>query len=136
LIKGAAMARGSIAAILAGPPLAWGTFLFMTSQSLREPSEGGVVAVIAIFLTSVVITTIGIGAIAIPLTALAARVFPTRPEIVLLCTSAIGLGLAWLVMKQEGPVVDFATLIGFHIAFAAIIFSGVCLLTQRRFKNG
>jgi hypothetical protein len=128
--------RSAIAAILFAPPLAWTTFFFATSQELGEPGANGTSALVAIFLMSMVITALGIGAIAVPLTLIANRIFSNQADLVALCTTMIGVGLAWFVIEQEGPVIDFVTLVGFHIGWAAIIYSGVCLHKQRRSKHG
>jgi hypothetical protein len=122
----------AVAATLLAPPMAWGTFFLTTNQYLGELKGDGIVAMVLVFLWSIMITGAGILLIAVPLTFAFNRIVEGRVVPVFLLTALIGAILAWLLARQEGSVIDFTTLTALHIAFAALIFSGIGLYQTKR----
>jgi hypothetical protein len=125
----------AMTATLLAPPMAWATFFLSTNQYFGEPKGDGLIAMFMVFLWSIMITGAGILLIAVPLAFAFSRVFRGSAVSVFLLTASFGSVLACLLAREEGSVIDFTTLAALHIAFAALIFSGVGLYRTKRMAH-
>lgn len=114
------------------PPIAWSVFLLVTDQNLSGSNLYGVFALVLIFAWSFVITALGIWLVGVPLTLLARRIFPSRGYAVAVVQLAAGFFLASCFALNEGSVIDFASLISFHIFAAAAIFAALSVRFSKK----